>query len=93
MDGQLHSGSALQIPYLLNCCRVLTRIMPYVFESPECAEWEEKFFWTPRLVEKFDPTPTEADGKKAAQYITLPPRAEVLITCEFFFLFLFKSFY
>ncbi|KAI8372120.1 high-temperature-induced dauer-formation protein-domain-containing protein [Blakeslea trispora] len=31
---------------LLNCCRVLTRIMPYIFESPDCAEWEHKFFWT-----------------------------------------------
>ncbi|KAI7892721.1 high-temperature-induced dauer-formation protein-domain-containing protein [Mucor mucedo] len=88
MDAQLHSSSALQIPYLLNCCRVLTRIMPYVFESPECAEWEEKFFWTPRLIEKSDSSPTETDGKKATQYITLPPRAEVLITLTLQALFL-----
>lgn len=87
MDIQLRSNSTIQIPYLLNCCRVLTRIIPFVFESPECAEWEEKFFWTPRLIEKVDQSLANEPGdqKKApAQYITLPPRAEVLMTCTYF---------
>lgn len=87
MDSQVHSAAPIQTPYLLNCCRVLTRIMPYVFESPECAEWEDKFFWTPRLIEKLDQPvlPNEAGDQKKSQtqYITLPPRAEVLITCKY----------
>ncbi|ORZ19392.1 high-temperature-induced dauer-formation protein-domain-containing protein [Absidia repens] len=40
--------------HLLNCFRLLTRIMPYIFESPEHAEWEDAFFWTPRTVERID---------------------------------------
>ncbi|KAJ2956045.1 hypothetical protein NQZ79_g8054 [Umbelopsis isabellina] len=32
--------------HLLNCIRVLTRIMPYVFENPDHGEWENAFFWT-----------------------------------------------
>lgn len=77
MDSQLHSNTPVQSSYLLNCCRVLTRIMPYVFESPDCSDWENNFFWTPRLVEKMDDT-----QKKSSQYITLPPRAEALISCK-----------
>jgi hypothetical protein len=86
--------------HLLNCCRVLTRIMPFVFESPECLEWENKFFWTPRLVEKFvDPPLTieqqvidqktkSSTSPQQTQYITLPPRAEVLISFTLQSLFL-----
>ncbi|OAG41845.1 hypothetical protein AYO21_03848 [Fonsecaea monophora] len=29
----------------LNCIRVLTRLLPYVYEADDLAEWEEKFFW------------------------------------------------
>lgn len=29
----------------LNCVRVLTRILPYIYEADNLAEWEEKFFW------------------------------------------------
>lgn len=29
----------------LNCIRVLTRILPYVYEAENLTEWEEKFFW------------------------------------------------
>lgn len=35
--------------HLLNCCRLLTRIMPFIFESSEHIEWENEFFWTPPL--------------------------------------------
>lgn len=33
---------------MLNCIRVLTRILPYVYEADHLSEWEEKFFWTTR---------------------------------------------
>ncbi|QSZ32758.1 hypothetical protein DSL72_002337 [Monilinia vaccinii-corymbosi] len=29
----------------LNCIRVLTRILPYVYESEKLKSWEETFFW------------------------------------------------
>lgn len=29
----------------LNCIRILTRILPYIYESDRLVEWEEKFFW------------------------------------------------
>ena len=79
METQLNSKEPVQIMHLLNCCRVFTRIMPFVFESPECIEWEKKFFWTARKVEK-PVKPSTDDQKTATQYITLPPRAEVLLS-------------
>ncbi|CAI2180637.1 19593_t:CDS:10 [Funneliformis geosporum] len=35
--------------HLLNCIRILTRLIPFIFESEEMGDWEEKFFWTPQL--------------------------------------------
>jgi hypothetical protein len=32
----------------LNCIRVLTRIIPYIYEADNLEQWEEKFFWGPR---------------------------------------------
>ena len=32
----------------LNCIRILTRILPYVYEADNLEPWEEKFFWTQR---------------------------------------------
>lgn len=65
------------INQLLNCCRVMTRIMPFIFESAECMEWEESFFWTPRQVEKETKT---SDNKP--EYEILPCRGEFLLTCN-----------
>jgi hypothetical protein len=54
MEGLIHSKdfatnhrSNIQ---LLNCIRVLTRLMPYVFENPDSGEWENEFFWTPQQI-------------------------------------------
>ncbi|KAI9026658.1 high-temperature-induced dauer-formation protein-domain-containing protein [Phycomyces nitens] len=52
------------INHLLNCCRIMTRIMPYIYECSECAEWEDAFFWTPRLVEKKGPENSEDETIK-----------------------------
>ncbi|KAG9319410.1 hypothetical protein KVV02_006117 [Mortierella alpina] len=35
---------------VLNCVRVLTRILPFIFESEELMQWEERYFWTPHTV-------------------------------------------
>jgi hypothetical protein len=32
----------------LNCIRVLTRVLPFVYESDSLGAWEEKFFWGAR---------------------------------------------
>lgn len=32
----------------LNCIRVLTRILPYLYEKESLASWEERFFWGTR---------------------------------------------
>ena len=29
----------------LNCIRILTRVLPFVYEAENLEEWEEKFFW------------------------------------------------
>ncbi|KAG0348842.1 hypothetical protein BG004_003989 [Podila humilis] len=35
---------------VLNCIRILTRIFPFIFESPEKVDWEEKYFWTAQTI-------------------------------------------
>ncbi|RAH71788.1 Hid1 family protein [Aspergillus aculeatinus CBS 121060] len=32
----------------LNCIRILTRLLPYIYEAEHLEEWEEKFFWARR---------------------------------------------
>ncbi len=32
----------------LNCVRVLTRVLPYLYEKDELHQWEETIFWAPR---------------------------------------------
>lgn len=32
----------------LNCIRILTRLLPYIYEAEHLEEWEEKFFWGKR---------------------------------------------
>ena len=32
----------------LNCIRVLTRILPYIYEADQLTSWEDKFFWGAR---------------------------------------------
>ena len=33
---------------MLNCVRILTRLLPYIYEADHLTAWEEKFFWQPR---------------------------------------------
>lgn len=32
----------------LNCIRILTRLLPYIYEAEHLEDWEEKFFWAGR---------------------------------------------
>lgn len=56
----------------------MTRLMPFIFESSECLQWEESFFWSPRQQEKEVKT---ADNKP--EYETLPCRAESLLMSKY----------
>jgi hypothetical protein len=45
---------------LLNCIRILTRILPFIYEADDLEAWEEKFFWSGRRTKiRNEPGPTE----------------------------------
>ncbi|KAI9279691.1 high-temperature-induced dauer-formation protein-domain-containing protein [Umbelopsis sp. AD052] len=86
---------------LLNCMRVLTRLMPYVFENPDSGEWENEFFWTPRQIEIPTPAANNMEGqvhtafgeqppdqKIQQQYKTVEPRGQKFLTLVLQALFL-----
>lgn len=53
---------------VLNCMRVLTRILPFIFESEELMKWEERYFWTSHTVvasSKGNPAPQALSGASA----------------------------
>ena len=43
---------------ILNAIRILTRILPYIYQAEHLHEWEEKFFWQRRK-----PTQVTKDGR------------------------------
>lgn len=75
----------------LNCIRVLTRLLPFVYEADHLEAWEDKFFWAARrrrsrhgqivksevIFDEADPeqTPTEAEP----EFEKVKPLAEELI--------------
>ncbi|KZF20294.1 hypothetical protein L228DRAFT_254011 [Xylona heveae TC161] len=34
--------------HILNCIRVLTRVLPFIYECDRLEEWQDQFFWAPR---------------------------------------------
>ncbi|KAF2663629.1 hypothetical protein BT63DRAFT_108320 [Microthyrium microscopicum] len=36
--------------YALNCVRILSRVLPFVYEADSLAAWEDTFFWAPRAI-------------------------------------------
>ncbi|TAQ87248.1 hypothetical protein B7494_g4413 [Chlorociboria aeruginascens] len=75
----------------LNCIRVLTRILPYVYEADHLQAWEEKFFWGVRRKRTrkaslardvlFDESQEALDKSKIAaeEFEEVKPLAEELI--------------
>jgi hypothetical protein len=59
--------------------------MPFIFESTECLEWEENYFWTPRQIEKESKS---SDNKP--EYEMLPCRGEYLLKCKYYYKHSFK---
>ena len=79
---------------VLNCLRVLTRILPFIFEAPELEGWENKFLWGTRRVRAnrglsngsevlFDEANPEADARdgdeQPAEFKEAKPLAEELL--------------
>lgn len=76
----------------LNCIRVLTRILPYIYEADHLATWEEKFFWGTRrkktrraqlasevLFDEANNDETENQSADREEYEEVRPLAEELL--------------
>ncbi|KAF9969716.1 hypothetical protein BGZ73_007779 [Actinomortierella ambigua] len=60
---------------VLNCLRVLTRIFPFIFESEEWMDWEERYFWVPRtVVVSVKRSSTLTNSQLSSQEITEQPQ-------------------
>lgn len=60
----------------LNCVRVLTRVLPYLYESDSLHEWEDRIFWGSRkkLTRKASISPDVLfDDTEASQHKELAP--------------------
>ena len=76
----------------LNCVRVLTRVLPFVYEADNLEAWEEKFFWTARrkrtkksrakpevLFDEASPESEPGQGNEEDDFEDAKPLAEELI--------------
>ncbi|KAF2021293.1 hypothetical protein BU24DRAFT_339610 [Aaosphaeria arxii CBS 175.79] len=75
----------------LNCIRVLTRILPFIYEAEHLESWEDKFFWGARrkrsrrgqivkteiIFDEADPDQTPTDNEP--EFETAKPLAEEII--------------
>ena len=79
-------------PEVLNCVRILTRLLPYIYEADHLAVWEQQFFWRPRKPQQiwnskqnrldtpFDGLhPGKRYGEDAAEQEIGPPLGEQLV--------------
>lgn len=86
-------------PEVLNGVRILTRLLPYIYEADHLYNWEEKFFWTPRKPAHYTKAKTGEDvyldGLSADQTFSEdrkdekigPPLGELLIDVLINYLF------
>ena len=85
---------------ILNAVRILTRLLPYLYEADYLTEWEDSFFWLPRQPIAY-PDPKSAVGHAYKDGLTGtripvdrrnetlgPPLGEVLVDTLIKFLFL-----
>ncbi|KAM0204795.1 hypothetical protein ACHAPA_001111 [Fusarium lateritium] len=73
----------------LNCVRVLTRILPYLYEKESLADWEQQFFWAQRRKRTrqaaianeilFDEAQEAERKADTTQYEEVKPLAEELV--------------
>ena len=86
---------------ILNCMRILTRVMPFIFEAEHLRDWYDRFFWQPRKPQflKWDDkrdTPTQLfDGLEPSRLYEQtdqhkeigPPLGEMLLSTIVDYLF------
>lgn len=68
----------------LNCIRILTRLMPFIYEIDQLEEWENKFFWGVRRRRASRSTEVifdESDPTVEIEYEEAPPLMEELVDC------------
>ncbi|KAJ5113926.1 hypothetical protein N7456_002460 [Penicillium angulare] len=76
----------------LNCVRVLTRLLPFVYEAEHLEDWEDKFFWARRkrktrqaqisgeiLFDEGQPEHDQGQSPRGEEYEDVKPLAEELI--------------
>lgn len=96
----MHDDPNLPIgPEVLNGVRILTRLLPYIYEAEHLSDWEARFFWLPRKpVEYVDPKSGKSkcfDGLNEARIISEdqgdavlgPPLGEQLVDILINYLF------
>lgn len=85
----------------LNCIRILTRLLPFVYEAEHLEDWEEKFFWARRKKKTrqaqiagevlFDEAQPDSQQERASprgeEFEDVKPLAEELIDTLFDLLF------
>ncbi|KAK0510616.1 hypothetical protein JMJ35_007048 [Cladonia borealis] len=75
--------------HALNCMRVLTRILPFLYEADHLEEWEDKFFWAKRKRKSkgqaaktevlFDESQNEEPNKEIEHFEDVRPLGEELV--------------
>lgn len=72
----------------LNCIRILTRVLPFIYEKDELEGWQDKFFWAARRRRRaevlFDETNTQDETVPTSpiaggEFEAAPPLMEELI--------------
>ncbi|PYH88984.1 hypothetical protein BO71DRAFT_435212 [Aspergillus ellipticus CBS 707.79] len=76
----------------LNCIRILTRILPFIYEAEHLEDWEKKFFWARRkkrtreaqvaaeiLFDEAQAEDQDQDAPRSNDYEDVKPLAEELI--------------
>ena len=61
---------------VLNGVRILTRLLPYIYEAEYLVEWEDQFFWQPRKAIAYP------DPKNSSAYIYRDGLSEKLVPQE-----------
>ncbi|CAG8556077.1 1200_t:CDS:10 [Paraglomus brasilianum] len=67
---------------LLNCIRVLTRLMPFIYEDKNLDEWEERLFWSTPMDVK-DAASPPAESPKFLGELLLSTIVEILFMSGF----------
>ena len=69
----------------LNCIRILTRLIPFIYESEPLEAWEDKFFWGTRRKRSTRRSPNADETSPEAivpeEYEDAPPLMEELVDC------------